>query len=71
MRMINQHFYLTGDNKMRNNCNYGCCMHCKYLIDDKDKKWLACSESCITSRSMIGKSCTICEHFSYNNEIKK
>ena len=56
MRMINQHFYLTGDNKMRNNCNYGCCMHCKYLIDSKDKKWLECSESCLTSINMIGKS---------------
>ena len=34
--MINQHFYLTGD-KMQNNCGYGCCMHCQYLLDDNNK----------------------------------
>ena len=50
---------------MQNNCDKGCCMHCKYLIDDKNKKWLACSESCLTSKAMVGKSCTKCNHSEY------
>ena len=54
--MINQHFYFTNDGKMQNNCDKGCCMHCKYLIDAKNKKWLACSESCLTDKKMVGKS---------------
>ena len=49
--MINQHF--TNDGKFQNNYSKGCCMHCKYLLDAKDKKLLACSESCLTSRYMM------------------
>ena len=64
MDMINQHFYLTGD-KMQNNCGYGCCMHCKYLLDDINKRWLACSESCLIDKKMIGRSCTKCKHSDY------
>ena len=65
MNMINQHFYFTNDGKMQNNCGYGCCMHCKYLLDDKNKKWLACSESCLIDKKMIGRSCTKCKHSDY------
>ena len=51
--MINQYFYFSNDERMQNYCGKGCCIHCKYLLDAKDKKWLACSESCLTSRYMM------------------
>ena len=65
MNMINEHFYFTNDGRMQNNCDKGCCMHCKYLLDAKNKEWLACSESCLTSKAMVGKSCTKCNHSEY------
>lgn len=43
MKMINQHFYFTEDGKMENNCNKGCCMHCKYNYSNEGK-WLTYSE---------------------------
>ncbi len=39
-------------------------MHCKYNYSNEGK-WLACSESCLTSRAMIGQSCTKCNHSEY------
>ena len=65
MKKINEHFYFTDDGKMQNNCDKGCCMHCRYLLDAKDKKWLACNQSCLVSKEMVGKSCVICNHSEY------
>ena len=61
MQKINQHFYFTDDKKMQNDCS-GCCMHCKYNLDDKAGKWIACSESCT---HLIGYSCSNCNHSEY------
>ena len=61
---INQHFYLNGD-KFDNDCQI-CCMHCPYNLDDVDKKWLACSESCLY---MIGYSCKNCGKCEYGKKI--
>ena len=67
---INEHFYLDGD-KIKNNCGYGCCMHCKYLLDSQEgnHKWFACSESCLVNENMIGKSCSNCEYTQYGKKL--
>lgn len=68
---INEHFYWV-NGKICNNCGYGCCMHCKYLIDGKEgnHKWIACSESCLTSKKIIGKiSCKDCAYNTFGKKL--
>ena len=54
------------DNKtIHNNCDNGkgkCCMLCDYISDDVNKKWKACSESCIKQKDITEFSCTKCGH---------
>lgn len=69
---INQHFYFSEDGKKFNNdCGYGCCCHCKYFLSGKEgnHSWLACNQSCLESKEMIGKSCSDCKHSSYGKKI--
>ena len=68
---INKHYYWK-EGKIENNCNYGCCMHCKYVIDGQEgnNKWLACSDSCLTDKNIIGKiSCNDCKYNKYGIKI--
>ena len=57
---------------MKNNClkdGGTCCMYCKYVHDSRpgdDHHWLACSDSCIAHKDIVGKiSCMNCAHTEY------
>lgn len=58
---------------MENHCHKQegtCCMHCKYVYDDKDGRWIACSDSCISHKDITGKiSCVKCKHTTYGQKI--
>lgn len=65
MKRINEHFYYLDENKFDNSCGQ-CCMSCQYNLDDKDKRWLACSESCLY---LIGYSCKNCNKSDYGKKL--
>ena len=71
MEYINEHFYTDDNGKMKHNCNCGCCMKRKYLLDGEDynNKWISCNQSCLVNKNMIGKSCTKCEYTQYGKKL--
>lgn len=56
-------FIINNDKTIENHCDNGkCCMLCKYISDDINGEYKACSDSCIKHKDISQFSCTQCKH---------
>lgn len=57
--------FQINEKSIENHCDNGkskCCMLCKYVSDDINGEWKACTDSCIVHKDIIQFSCTQCKH---------